>query len=471
MSGQVLTLPLPGGGGTGGGGGDSDIAPGEAGRIAMYAPAGGTAVVDSGVTVADVVSTASIIPPSTPAQNSFLVSGGAIVWTAAYNFRVAAASYYINGQARTSAEQVVTLGNAHATLDRIDVIAVNDASVVVVVPGTAASQPSEPDVDPATQLKLGVVLVTAASIAPVGASVTNLWLEQAGQPTEWDWTANGSGFTIGSSSNPRTGTKSIEGTNVPKNSYLQAALGAGAFVSPNNYDSLVLYIKSKAVWASNRALKIQWYASGAAKGQGLDVKHGVFSFDSALLTGYQLVAIPMVQFAVPAGTPCNQLRLTDTNGAIGFFLDDISLQQGIPTELKVTALTQAQADARYAPLPRVRKVGVTVDGSTGIKGSIQVDFVGTIVGWSIQADVVGSISVDVSKRAGTQALPQIPNPATHKISASAPIALSSAQTKGVDVAGVLTWVTSVAQWDTIQFNVVSVTTITKATLYLRIQEF
>jgi hypothetical protein len=69
-----------------------------------------------------------------------------------------------------------------------------------------------------------------------------------------------------------------------------------------------------------------------------------------------LVAIPMVQFAVPAGTPCNQLRLTDTNGAIGFFLDDISLQQGIPTELKITALTQAQADARYAPLPRVRKV-------------------------------------------------------------------------------------------------------------------
>jgi hypothetical protein len=96
--------------------------------------------------------------------------------TAAYNFRVAAASYYINGVARTSAEQMVTLGAAHATLlDRIDVIAVTDAGAVIVVPGTAASQPSEPDVDPATQLKLGVVLVSAATVAPVGASVTNLW--------------------------------------------------------------------------------------------------------------------------------------------------------------------------------------------------------------------------------------------------------------------------------------------------------
>ena len=367
---------------------------------------------------------------------------------------------------------MVTLGAAHATLDRIDVIAVNDVGVVVTVPGTASSQPSEPDVDPATQLKLGVVLVSAATVAPVGASVTNLWLEQAGQPTEWDWTANGSGFTIGSSSNPRTGTKSLEGTNVPKFSYLQAALGAGAFVDPNNYDSLVLYIKSKAQWASNRALKIQWYSSGAPKGQGLDLKHGVFSYDSALLTGYQLVAIPMVQFAVPAGTPCNQLRLTDTNGSIGFFLDDISLQQGIPTELKVTALTQAQADARYSPLPRVRKVGVTVDGSTGVKGSVQVDFRGTIIGWSIQADVAGSMTVEVSKKAGTQALPAVPNTTTDKISASAPISLSSAQTKGVDASGVLTWTnTAVAIWDSIQFNVTTVTTITRATLYLRIQEF
>ena len=224
MSGLVLTLPPTTGEGGGGGEVIEEVSPGTPARIAVYGIDG--KLVDGGATIADVVATASVIPPTPVAQNSFLVSGGAIVWTSAYNFRIGAASYYINGIALTSPEQTITLSAAHATLDRIDVIAVNSSSVVEVVPGTAAAQPSEPDVDPATQLKLGVILVTHATSAPVGASVTNLWLEQAGSPTEWDWTASGSGFTIGSSSNPRTGTKSLEGTAVPKNSYLQAALGA-----------------------------------------------------------------------------------------------------------------------------------------------------------------------------------------------------------------------------------------------------
>ena len=105
MSGLVLTLPPPAGEGTGGGG-SGDIAPGQPGELVVYGGAlragETTTLASSGSTIADVVSTASIIPPSTPAQNTFLVDGGAIVWTAAYNFRVASASYYINGIARTS---------------------------------------------------------------------------------------------------------------------------------------------------------------------------------------------------------------------------------------------------------------------------------------------------------------------------------------------------------------------------------
>lgn len=473
MSGLVLTLP-PASGGSGSGGGGGGITPGSSARIAVYDP-NGTGLIDGGATIADVVATASVIPPTPVAQNSFLVSGGAIVWISAYNFRVAAATYYLDGVLFNSLEQTVTLGAAHATLDRIDVIAVDDLGAVVVVSGSAAAQPSEPDVDPSTQVKLGVVLVTHATAAPVGASVTNLWLEQAGSPTEWDWTQTGGGFTIGSSNSPRTGTKSIEGTNVPKNAYLQAALGAGTLVDPNTYDSLVLYVKSKAAWAANRALKVQWHQSGTAVGTGVNLASGTFGFDSAVLANYQMVVIPIVQFAVPQGTPCNQVRLTSTNGAIGFYLDDISLQQGIPSDLQVNALTQSQADARYVQLPRVRLVGLTIDAgasviSTGVKGSNQVDFAGTIVGWSVQADAAGSITVEVSKRAGTQTAPQVPNPVTHKISASAPITLSSAQAAGVGPSGLTGWTTTVAQWDSIQFNVATVATVKRVVLWLRIQE-
>lgn len=471
--GDVLDIPDDVGGGSGGGGG-GNITPGSNLRIAVY-NAEGTGLVDGGATIADVVATASVIPPTPVAQNSFLVTGGAIVWIAAYNFRVSAAEYYIAGTRFVSAEQLVTLGAAHATLDRIDVIVVDNTGTVVVIPGTAAAQPSEPDIDPATQVKLGVVLVTHATSAPVGASVTNLWLEQAGSPTEWNWTANGSGFTIGSTNSPRTGTKCIEGTNVPKNSYLEAALGAGVLVDPNEYDSLVFYIKSKLDWAANRSLRVQWYQSGAPKGGGVNLASGTFGFNAANLTNYQLVVIPIVQFAVPQGTPCNQLRLTDTNGTINFLMDDVSLQQGIPSDLQVTALTQAQADARYAQLPRIHRVCLTVDGgaavlTTGVKGSTQVDFAGTIIGWSVQADAVGSISIEVSKRAGSQTVPQVPDPVTHKISASAPIALASAQAAGVGPSGLIGWTTAVAQWDSLGFNVASVATIKRVVLWLRIQE-
>jgi hypothetical protein len=467
-NGLVMTLPLPPGTTGGGGGeGEDEVDPGLSARIAVYGSGG--KLVDGGATIADVIAIASQIPPTPVAQNSFLVSGGAIVWISAYNFTIAAATYYINGILIHSIQQNVSLAAADASLDRIDVIAVNAAAAVVVVAGTAAAQPAEPDVDPATQLKLGVILVSAATSAPVGASVTNLWLEQAGSPTEWDWTASGSGFTIGSTSNPRTGTKCLEGTAVPKNSYLQAAMASGG-IDPNDYDSLVLYIKSKASWTGNRALKFQWHASGAAKGLGLNLASGVYGFDSAQLSAYQMVVIPMVQFAVPQGTACNQLRITDTNGAIGFFIDDISLQQGIPSDLQIDALTQAQADARYVQLPHVRKVGVSLDGTTGVKGSVQVDFAGTIIGWSVQADVAGDLFVEVSKVAGTQAVPVVPDPTTHKISASAPITLAAAQAAGVGEAGVATWNRNVAQWDSIQFKVVTVTTVTRAVLWLRIRE-
>lgn len=121
---------------------------------------------------------------------------------------------------------------------------------------------------------------------------------------------------------------------------------------------------------------------------------------------------------------------------------------------------------------RDRKIGITVDGSTGVKGAIQIDFAGTIIGWSIIADVAGSIQVEVDRKTSSTppAAPGIPNTTTDKISASAPIALSSAQSAARAAAGVSTWTTHLNQWDVVQFNVISVATIARATMYLLIQE-
>jgi hypothetical protein len=122
---------------------------------------------------------------------------------------------------------------------------------------------------------------------------------------------------------------------------------------------------------------------------------------------------------------------------------------------------------------KFRKVGVTVDGIPGNKGAIQLDFYGKIVGWSVIADKVGDLQVEVSKKASLPPPqpPQIPNIAADRISAAFPVQLSAAQTAARADAGVSSWTTvKVTPWDVIQFYTTLVSTITRATLYLRIQE-
>lgn len=139
--------------------------------------------------------------------------------------------------------------------------------------------------------------------------------------------------------------------------------------------------------------------------------------------------------------------------------------------IAVEALENANSALALASVVKVRKVGVTVT-EVGVAGAIQVDFYGTIVGWSCIADDVGDLEVEVSiaSSSAPPADPTIPDVVTDKISASASIELSTAQSASSAAAGVSSWDTSVDEWDVIQFNVVTLTTLTRATLYLRIEE-
>lgn len=297
------------------------------------------------------------------AQTSFLVSGGQVVWESAYIFSVSAAAYYIGGVLYSSAADSVTLGAADPADDRIDVIAVDDTGAVVVVAGTAAAQPSEPDIDPGTQLKLGIVLVTAATLAPPAATSTLLYADNAGSPTEWNWTASGGSIDVDSTNNPRTGTKSIEGTAVVAGVYAQGQIGAGTF-DPNSVGLLVIYIRSKATWPNKRGLQVSLRSAGVLVGVTVNIERtGTWGFESSITGSYQQVAIPTSQFAVTQGTLIDQVRIADFGGAIGFYLDDLSFQGGATTQ-PVTGITQAQADARYRRLsvPLVLSAAADVSG-------------------------------------------------------------------------------------------------------------
>lgn len=121
---------------------------------------------------------------------------------------------------------------------------------------------------------------------------------------------------------------------------------------------------------------------------------------------------------------------------------------------------------------KYRKVGCSFDRSTGLKGAIQVDFNGTIVGWSIILDVPGDCDVEVScvSNAAPPMAPSVPDEVADKISASAPISTGGLQAASGAGAQVSTWLKDVLQWDVIQFNVINATFFTKGTLYVRIQQ-
>ena len=105
--------------------------------------------------------------------------------------------------------------------------------------------------------------------------------------------------------------------------------------------------------------------------------------------------------------------------------------------------------------------------TTGMKGYIKVDFACTIQANVLLADQSGSIVVDIFKC--TQA--QFDAGATHpvaadKITASAPPTITTA-TKSED-ATLTGWTTAVAAGDILGINVNSVTSITRATLGLKV---
>ena len=279
---------------------------------------------------------------------AFLVSGGVITWLTGYDFSVSAAVYYIQNIQYSSAEQTITLDAADATNPRLDVIGVDNTGAVFKETGTPAVNPSEPDIDHGTQLKLGIVLVQAASTEPT-ISTEVLYADNAGSPAEWNWSTSGTGFNVNSTTNPKApSTKDIEGTAVANGSYAQGQHGT-ATVVPYNFNNLIFYIRSKATWSSGRGLSITLRNAGVQIGNPVTINRtGTFGFDSSITADYQLVAIPVTTFAIPSGSTVDQIRIAAFGAGHGFYLDAIEFQGGNISQAPTSGITQDQADARYA---------------------------------------------------------------------------------------------------------------------------
>lgn len=255
---------------------------------------------------------------------TYLLSGGGVAWTGTgLDFIVSAATYLINGVQYSSPQTPVTLSPADPTDDRIDVFAVDNTGTVVVVEGTPGGPPVEPQVDPATQLKLTHVTIEAGETEPAITTV-DLYLEN----TEWNSSTNTGNINLASTNNPYAGTKDIEGTATATGNFFVLVKPSGTIVL-SDYANLVFQIRSKGSWPSPKALSITWLIGISTVGSTIALKHGSFGFDSSNTSGYQQITIPIPLFNGGA-TLVDRIRFQVTGGgaSIGWYIDNIVVQTG-----------------------------------------------------------------------------------------------------------------------------------------------
>lgn len=270
-----------------------------------------------------------------------LLSGG-VSWDTGLTFDVTPLSYRIDGVVYNTAATQVTLATADPTNDRIDVIAGNTSSAVVVITGTPSADPVKPEVDLAMEIEVTFIKVSAGATIP-DIVVENLYLEDAGTPGEWDATTNSPArIDLNSTNDPYAGTTSIEGTLVVSNDRIDLAKGSS--YNLNTTSVLELRIKLKATAGVNDRIRLRMRNSSSNVGVNVDIRDGRYGFNRTNTADYQAISIPISDFK--AGTEIDALRITANNIGtnIGFFLDQIRIIEGFGISVGVDA-----GDVTYTP--------------------------------------------------------------------------------------------------------------------------
>lgn len=102
--------------------------------------------------------------------------------------------------------------------------------------------------------------------------------------------------------------------------------------------------------------------------------------------------------------------------------------------------------------------------TTGLKYGFQVDFAGTIIGWTLGGDASGSITIDIWK----DTYANFPPTVADTITASAKPSISAA-TKNTSTT-LTGWTTSFSAGDWLYFNIDSITTFKYVTLCLQVRK-
>lgn len=263
-------------------------------------------------------------------QGNQLLSGGA-TWDSGLTFNVSDLVYVIDGVIYTTSATQVTLDAADGSNDRIDVLVATSSSTVTKVTGTAQANPEKPDLNEDTQVEITFVTVPAGSLTPDIATVL-IYDENAGTPTEWAATTSDPQFTLNSAADVFSGSVSIEATSAANAD--RVTFSAASTVDVTDVNLLEFNIKSKATWPSNKRLQLWFTLGGARVSNTVTIRDSNtrLGFDSSNTSSYQNLSINKAFFALSSDVVDGMvMRVAGGGAAIGFYVDRIRWQEGVPT--------------------------------------------------------------------------------------------------------------------------------------------
>lgn len=264
-----------------------------------------------------------------------LIEGGNVTWLTGYQYAVGYTKYAIQNEIFEITYDTITLDAADGSLDRIDVIAVDNTGDLIKITGTPAANPQKPYVDPQTQIELSYVLVTAGSSEPSGVSGEVVYDENVEWTSDYD---GSSGFSVDfdSTTSPISGSKCAEATDIENGDLI--TFTRGSTINIFDYDTLNFYIKNKS-GGNKKNYMILYFKSGSTF-----VSNSVpIPFDKYITT-WQLVSLKISDITFyfdDIDTVYLIWGNTQSEQYDGFYLDRVFLQGGViqPPTLNDTYVT------------------------------------------------------------------------------------------------------------------------------------
>lgn len=254
-----------------------------------------------------------------------LIFGGQVTWVQGLQFSASAALYFMRGISIVAPDTLFTLTASDETLDRIDVVIVNETGEYAILEGVPSATPAAPYIDPVSALQITTILLPAGTVSFSGTYLQNIIYNEN---VEWDGTSDTQEATVDfeSTVDPYLGSVCLLMETINGGDYISFV--SDTPVAFSDYDTFSLAIKLLTSWDLNVSIYVELLYDG-------DQACGLvpLQFNRNYFGYWQVVTFRMSDLRIGAGfTQFDEIQLivktVNLVGAIdGLVIDYIKLEK------------------------------------------------------------------------------------------------------------------------------------------------